>query len=58
MERLDHTIQQVWADLVEAKRRLLADPTNEFAKMSVELFRSEVESFRHILNEEQQFAPA
>ena len=49
IERLDRAIQQAWADLVEAERRLFADPTDEFAQMSVELFRSEVESFRQIL---------
>ena len=50
IERLDHAIQQARADLMEAERRLVADPTDEFAQMSVELFRSEVESFRQILS--------
>jgi hypothetical protein len=53
MERLDRAIQQALDDLVEAERLLFADPTDEFAQMSVELFRSEVESFRQILNEGQ-----
>ena len=48
IERLDHAIQLARADLMEAERRLVADPTDEFAQMSVELFRSEVESFRQI----------
>jgi hypothetical protein len=56
IERLDRALQQARADLVEAERLLVADPTDEFAQMSVELFRSEVESFRQILNEEQRFA--
>jgi wyosine [tRNA(Phe)-imidazoG37] synthetase (radical SAM superfamily) len=58
IEQLDQAIQQAQADLVEAERRLFADPTDEFAQMSVELFRTEVESFRQIRNEEQRFAPA
>jgi hypothetical protein len=48
MERLDLALQQAQSDLVEAERVLVADPTDEFAQMSVELFRSEVESFRQI----------
>jgi hypothetical protein len=51
IDRLDRAIQQARADLV---RLLLADPTDEFAQMSVDLFRSEVESFRQILNEGQR----
>ena len=47
-ERLDVALQQAQADLEEAERRLIADPADEFAQMSVELFRSEVESFRQI----------
>ena len=47
-ERLDCALQQAQADLEEAERLLVADPTDEFAQMSVELFRSEVESFRQI----------
>jgi hypothetical protein len=47
-ERLDQALQQAQADLEEAERLLVADPTDEFAQMSVELFRSEVESFRQI----------
>ena len=58
IERLVRAIQLAQADLGEAERRLFVDPTDEFAQMSVELFRSEVESFRQILNQEQQFAPA
>ena len=50
IERFDLAIQQARADLMEAERRLVADPTDEFAQMSVELFRSEVESFRQILS--------
>jgi len=57
IERLDRAIEQARADLVEAERLLIADPTDEFAQMSVELFRSEVDSFRQILNEEQQLTP-
>jgi hypothetical protein len=52
IERLHHAIQQSQADLLEAERLLVADPTDELAQMSVELFQSEVESFRQILNEE------
>lgn len=44
-ERLERALQLARADLVEAERRLFADPTDEFAQMSVELFRSEVESY-------------
>ncbi|HEY2870635.1 MAG: hypothetical protein ACHQPH_07645 [Reyranellales bacterium] len=58
IERLARAIQLAQADLGEAERRLFVDPTDEFAQMSVELFRSEVESFRQILNQEQRFAPA
>jgi hypothetical protein len=47
-ERLDVALQQAQADLEEAERLLMADPADEFAQMSVELFRSEVESFRQI----------
>ena len=47
-ERLERALQLARADLVEAERRLFADPTDEFAQMSVELFRSEVESFWQI----------
>ena len=47
-ERLDCALQQAQADLEKAERLLVADPTDEFAQMSVELFRSEVESFRQI----------
>ena len=50
--RLHHAIRQSQADLLEAERLLVVDPTDELAQMSVELFRSEVESFRQILNEE------
>ncbi|HXD26902.1 MAG TPA: hypothetical protein VN609_13295 [Propionibacteriaceae bacterium] len=50
IDRLDLAIEQARADLIEAERRLVADPTDEFAQMSVELFRSEVESFRQILS--------
>ena len=57
IERLDRAIEQARADLVEAERLLIADPTDEFAQMSVELFRSEVDSFRQILNQEQQLTP-
>jgi hypothetical protein len=48
IERLDRAVREANADLVEAERLLVADPTDEFAQMSVELFRSEVESFRQI----------
>lgn len=51
VERLDRAIQLARADLAEAERRLLADPTDELAQMSIDLFRSEVDSFRQILNE-------
>lgn len=44
-ERLDHALLLARADLVEAEQRLYADPTDEFAQMSVELFRSEVGSY-------------
>jgi hypothetical protein len=47
-ERLDFALQQAQADLEEAERLLMVDPADEFAQMSVELFRSEVESFRQI----------
>jgi len=57
IERLDRAIEQARADLAEAERLLIADPTDDVAQMSVELFRSEVESFRQILNEEQRLAP-
>jgi hypothetical protein len=57
IERLDRALEQARADLVEAERLLIADPTDEFAQMSVELFRSEVDSFRQILNEERRLAP-
>jgi hypothetical protein len=57
IERLDRAIEQARADLVEAERLLIADPTDEFAQMSVELFRSEVDSFRQILTEEQRLTP-
>ena len=57
IERLDRALEQARADLLEAERLLTADPTDEFAQMSVELFRSEVDSFRQILNEEQQLTP-
>jgi hypothetical protein len=50
IERFDLAILQARADLMEAERRLVADPTDEFAQMSVELFRSELESFRQILS--------
>ena len=49
IERLDRALQQARADLVEAEGLLVADPTDEIAQMSVELFRSEVESFQQIL---------
>jgi hypothetical protein len=42
-------LEQAQADLDEAERLLVADPIDEFAQMSVELFRSEVESFQQIL---------
>ncbi|HZV06868.1 MAG TPA: hypothetical protein VE999_17425 [Gemmataceae bacterium] len=51
IERLDRAIQLARADLMEAERRLLANPTDEFAQMSVELFRAEVDSFRQILSD-------
>ena len=54
VERLDHALHDARADLVEAERLLVADPTDEFAQMSVELFQSEVESYQQILNEEQR----
>ena len=54
IERLDRAIEQARADLVEAERLLIADPTDEFAQMSVGLFRSEVDSYRQILDEEQR----
>ena len=57
IERLDRALEQARADLVEAERLLTTDPTDEFAQMSVELFRSEVDSFRQILNEERRLAP-
>ena len=57
IERLDRAIEQARADLVEAERLLIADPADEFAQMSVELFRSEVDSFRQILSEEQRLTP-
>ena len=50
IDRLDLAIEQARADLIEAECRLVVDPTDEFAQMSVELFRSEVESFRQILS--------
>jgi hypothetical protein len=52
-------LKQAQADLDEAECLLVADPTDECAQMSVELFRSEVESFQQILknHEEQQLAP-
>jgi hypothetical protein len=49
IERLDRAIQQARSDLVEAEGLLVTDPTDEIAQMSVELFRSEVESFQQIL---------
>lgn len=55
LETLD-LLEQAQADLEEAERLLIADPTDEFAQMSVGLFRSEVESFRQIVNEEQRLA--
>jgi hypothetical protein len=51
IERLDRAIQLARADLMEAERRLLANPTDEFAQMSVELFRADVDSFRQILSD-------
>ena len=54
IDRLDRAIEQARADLVEAEYRLFVDPTDEFAQMSVDLFRSEVESFQQILNEGQR----
>ena len=57
IERLDRALEQARADLLEAERLLTADPTDEFAQMSVELFRSEVDSFRQILTEEQRLTP-
>ena len=47
-ERFDRALREAQADLEEAERLLVVDPTDEFAQMSVELFRSEVESFRQI----------
>ena len=44
-ERLDRALQLARADLVEAERLLFADPRDEFTEMSVELFRSEVQSY-------------
>lgn len=58
LERLDRALRLAHADLVEAERLLSADPTDEFAQMSVELFRSEVESYRQIMGEVQRFARA
>jgi hypothetical protein len=58
LQRLDRALRLARADLVEAERLLFADPTDEFAQMSVELFRSEVESYREIVGEEQRFARA
>jgi hypothetical protein len=56
---IQELLEQAQADLEEAERFLVAEPTDEFAQMSVELFRSEVESFQQILkrHEEQQLAP-
>ena len=47
-ERLDRALREAQSDLDEAERLLVVDPTDEFAQMSVELFRSEVDSFRQI----------
>jgi hypothetical protein len=47
-ERLESALREAQADLEEAERLLVGDPTDEFAQMSVELFRSEVESFQQI----------
>ena len=58
LQRLDRALRLARADLLEAERVLFADPTDEFAQMSVELFRSEVESYREIVGEEQRFARA
>ena len=58
LQRLDRALRLARADLVEAERLLFADPTDEFAQMSVELFRSEVESYREIMGEEPRFARA
>ena len=44
-ERLDRALQSARADLVEAEHLLFADPRDEFAQMTVELFRSEVQSY-------------
>ena len=49
IERLDRALREAQADLEEAERLLVVDPTDELAQMSVELFRSEVASFRQIL---------
>jgi hypothetical protein len=54
IERLDRALQEALVDLVEAELSLFADPTDELAQMSAELFRSEVESFRQILIEGQR----
>jgi hypothetical protein len=48
IERLDRAILQAQVDLEDAERILVADPTDEFVHMSVELFRSEVESYRQM----------
>jgi len=48
IERLDRALQQAQTHLEEAERLLVGDPTDEFAQMWVELFRSEIESFRQI----------
>ena len=47
-ERLDRALREAQAELVKAEHLLVADPTDEFAHMWVELFRSEVESFWQI----------
>ena len=52
LPQIPELLKQAQADLEEAECLLGADPTDEFAQMSVELFRSEVESFRQILNKE------
>jgi hypothetical protein len=51
LDRLDRALRAARADLVDAERLLAVEPADEFAQMSVELFRSEVESYRQIMNE-------
>jgi hypothetical protein len=48
-QEIPELLEQARADLMEAQCALDADPTDEFLKMSVDLFWTEVESFRQIL---------